>query len=328
MSPSFHGHQRAFLASWRQGAFGRRAAAGLAQPTVRARVEALERSLGTGALHRSAQAPAHDQARALGEHARAMPTRRTPSCAQPAAPLERPRARSRARAAVVSEMVGMEVLPADAGGASRQAPGLVVELDLSNASATSPSRGGRRGADAPAQPRHPGRTPVGEVPLGIFAHVDYLAARALRVDRRPAGHDVIGPTRQPRLAGGSRRSCRRRARPDSCANEQHPAQLACCPRGPRHRRGAAALVSPIRASARASRVELASLPLWLVTHRSLRALPRVRATLDHLAQELPYCSRRGARQAERRPSTTTRDRLAAVGQDRRPRLLETGRLSR
>jgi DNA-binding transcriptional LysR family regulator len=189
-----------------------------------------------------------------------------------------------------SEMVGMEVLPPMLARLRARHPGLVVELDLSNASANL----AEQEADVAVR-MHPPRQDtlvarrVGEVPLGLFAHVDYLATRGAPTSTDDlAGHDVIGPERgspdwrvvEALLPPAARDRIVVRT-------SSHPAQLACARAG----LGIAVVQRPVGlADPRLAPVlpgfELAALPLWLVTHRSLRALPRVRATLDHLAQEI------------------------------------------
>ncbi len=281
--------QRAFLAVLEEGSLSAAARRlGLAQPTVRARVEALERGLGTVLFTRSAQGllPT-DQARALQEHARAMAHASDAFLRAAAAP---PGEVAGAVRLSVSEFVGVEVLPPMLARLRARHPGLVVELDLSDASANL----AEQEADLAVR-MHPPRQDtlvarkLGEVRLGLFAHRDYLAARGTPETLDDfAAHDVIGPDR---------------ATPDWRLAEtilppvvldrivvrtgSHPAQLACARAG----LGIVVVQRPVGlADPRLAPVlpgfELAALPLWLVTHRSLRALPRVRATLDHLAQEI------------------------------------------
>jgi DNA-binding transcriptional LysR family regulator len=285
--------QRAFLAVLEEGSLSAAARRlHLAQPTVRARVEALERSLGTVLFTRSAQGllPT-DQARALGEHARAMAHASDAFLRAAAAPPgTRPGEVAGAVRLSVSEMVGVEVLPPMLARLRARHPGLVVELDLSNASANL----AEQEADVAVRMHAPRQDTLvarrlGEVPLGLFAHRDYLAARGAPESIADlARHDVVGPDR-----GSPDWRVVEAILPPAARDRivvrtgSHPAQLACARAG----LGIAVVQRPLgladpRLLPVLPDVDLASLPLWLVTHRSLRALPRVRATLDHLAQEL------------------------------------------
>ncbi len=281
--------QRAFLAVLEEGSLSAAARRlGLAQPTVRARVEALERGLGTVLFTRSAQGllPT-DQARALQEHARAMAHASDAFLRAAAAP---PGEVAGAVRLSVSEMVGMEVLPPMLARLRERHPALTVELDLSDAIANL----AEQEADLAVRNNPPRQDTLvarklGEVPLSLFAHRDYLAARGTPASTDDlVTHDVIGPDRASpewRMAEAILPSVAL----DRIAvrTASHPAQLACARAG----LGIALIQKPIGlADPRLLPVlpgfEPATLPLWLVTHRSLRALPRVRATLDHLAQEL------------------------------------------
>lgn len=278
--------QRAFLAVLEGGslsAAGR--ALGLAQPTVRARIEALERSLGTVLFTRGPQGllPT-DQARALGDHVRAMAHASDAFLRAASAP---PGAVAGIVRLSVSEFVGVAVLPPMLRALRERHPGLVIEVELSDAAANLPEQE----ADIAVR-MHPPRQEalvvrrVGEIPLGLFAHRDYVARRGLPGTPEDLGaHDMIGPDRSPadhRLAQAALPPAalgRMMVRLDS-----HPAQLAAVRAG----LGIAVVQRPVgRADPDLVPVlpdlPLPALPVWLVAHRDLRALPRVRATLDHLA---------------------------------------------
>lgn len=288
--------QRVFLAVMEGGSLSAAARTlGLAQPTVRARLEALERSLGAALFIRSNQGllPT-DHARALHGHAQAMDHASRSFLRAASSP---PGQASGTVRLSVSEMVGIEVLPAMLVGLRARHPGLAVEVDLSNAAANI----AEQAADvavrmvAPSQDTLVARK-VGSIALGMFAHRDYLAARGVPQTMDDlAAHDFIGPDRSML----DRRAVESRLPPAIAARillrtDSHPAQLAFA------RAGLGIAISQ-QALGRADRrllpvlpalaaKLLPDLPVWLVTHRDLRHEPRVRAVFDHLAAEFAaYC---------------------------------------
>lgn len=279
--------QRAFLAVLEEGSLSRAARRmGVAQPTMRARIEALERALGTTLFTRSVRGlQPTEQARALGESARAMArasdafTRAASSPPGEAAGVVR---------LSVSEFIGVEVAPAMLAELRARHPNLIVELVLSNASANLVEQE----VDVAVR-MHPVRQEaliarkVASIPLGLFAHVDYLARRGEPSSLKDlASHDLIGPDRAPAdleraaaILPGVARS-RFVVRTDS-----HPAQLAAARAG----LGVAVVQRPVGLADPRLRPVLAeltvgSLETWVVTHENLRKLPRVSAVFDHLAQ--------------------------------------------
>jgi DNA-binding transcriptional LysR family regulator len=281
--------QRAFLAVLEEGSLSAAARRlGVAQPTMRARIEALERALGTALFTRSSQGllPT-EQARALHDHARAMAHASDAFLRAAAAP---PGEVAGAVRLSVSEMVGLEVLPPLLVDLRAAHPRLALELDLSNASADL----SRQEADLAVR-MHPPRQDtlvarkVGEVALGLFAHPDYLARRGTPRSLDDLGtHDIIGPDRAVADRGVAEAvlpgllPARALLRTDS-----HPAQLALARAG----LGIAVAQRPLGlADARLRPVlpylVVASLPLWIVTHRDLRQVPRVRVLFDHLVTRL------------------------------------------
>ena len=286
--------QRAFLAILEDGSLSAAARRlGLAQPTVRARLEALERALGTVLFTRSSQGLLPTEAaRALHEHVRAMAHA---SDAFLRAAAAAPGEVAGAVRLSVSEFVGLEVLPPLLLELRRRHPGLAIELAISNASANL----AEQEADVavrmhpPSQDTLVGRK-LGEVALGLFAHRDYLARRGvpLSIDEL-ALHDVVGPDRS-----GPDRLLAEQVLPAAALGrvvlrtDSHPAQLALARAG----LGVAVVQRPVgladpRLLPVLPDLVVATLPIWLVTHRSLRALPRVRATLDHLAAALTRYAR-------------------------------------
>lgn len=296
--------QRAFLAVLDGGSLSAAARAlGVAQPTVRARLEALERALGTVLFTRSSQGlvpTAH--ARTLHEHVQAMD--HASKAFLRVAPAERGQVGGTVRLSV-ADMVGVEVLPFMLQGLRARHPALVIEMELSNRSANI----SEQEADiavrmhAPSQESLVARK-VGDIPLSLFAHRAYIDARGMPSTLEDlATHDLIGPDRSAadhrmaRAALSRAASGRLMIRTDS-----HPAQLAAA-------RAGLGLVVTHRPLGMADpslvpvlpELVVATLPVWLVTHRNLRQQARVRVTLDQLAKGFAsYCDGRGARFVEER----------------------------
>lgn len=280
--------QRAFLAVLDGGSLSAAARSlGWAQPTVRARIEALEHALECVLFTRSPGGlTPTDQARVLGPHVRAM---RFASDAFRRAASAPPGEIAGTVRLAVSEFVGLEVLPPMLARLRAEHPGLAVEVDLSNASTD------LMGQEADVAVRmYPPRQgalvarKVGAVPLSFFANRDYAARRGLPVNADElAHHDLIGPDRARAdlaLAEGIAPALSRERlvlRTDS-----HPAQLAAVRAG----LGIGVVQRPVgHADPRLVPVLpdliVAELGYWIVTHEDLRAVPRVRAAFDHLVEE-------------------------------------------
>jgi DNA-binding transcriptional LysR family regulator len=279
--------QRAFLAVLEEGSLSAAARRmGVAQPTIRARIQALERALGTVLFTRSVRGLVPtEQARTLGDSARAMA--RASETFVRAASAEPGKVAGVVRLSV-SEFVGIEVLPAMLADLRRRHRDLIVEVELSNRSANLLEQE----VDIAVRmhpPRHEAllMRKAASIPLGLFAHSDYLAARgAPETLADLAAHDLIGPDRAPadsELAATLFPEIDRSRfviRTDS-----HPAQLAAVRAG----LGVAVVQRPIGLSDPRLRPVLPELPIprldtWIVTHEDLRELPRVRAVFDHLAE--------------------------------------------
>jgi DNA-binding transcriptional LysR family regulator len=280
-------NQRAFLAVLEEGSLSAAARRlGVAQPTLRARIETLERALGTMLFTRSVRGLVPtEQARALGDSARAMA--RASEAFVRAASAQPSEVGGVVRLSV-AELVGIEVLPAMLADLHKRHPRLIVEVELSNASANVLEQE----VDIAVR-MHPPRQEalvarrVASIPLGLFAHVDYLSARGLpETIADLAHHDLIGSDRSLaerqmtlRLLPGID-SSRFVVRTDS-----HPAQLAAARAG----LGIAVVQRPIglsdpRLQPVLPELAIPSLDAWIVTHQDLRELPRVRALFDHLAE--------------------------------------------
>ncbi|MEA3390701.1 MAG: LysR family transcriptional regulator [Pseudomonadota bacterium] len=287
--------QRAFLAAIEEGSLsGAARRLGVAQPTVRARIEALERALGTVLFTRSVNGLAPtEQARALAAPARAMAKASEAFVRTASASPDEIAGSVRVS---VSEFVGIEVIPAMLASLREAHPGIVIELSLSNIAADLLEQE----VDIAVRMHQPRQEAlvarkVGAIPLGLFAHRDYLARRGKPTSAADLlAHDMIGPDRarsdlqlatalHPELTRG-----RFVARTDS-----HPAQLALARAG----LGIAVIQRPIgRADPTLVEVlpdlEVAALDTWIVTHENLRNLPRVRAVFDHLVKAFTRFGRR------------------------------------
>lgn len=280
--------QRTFLAVLEEGSLSAAARRlGVAQPTVRHRLEALEKALGTVLFIRSAGGLAPtEQARALAPHARAMALASDAFVRTASAPPGEVAGTVRVS---VSEFVGVEVLPAMIGRLRASHPGLAVEIVLSNQASD------LLGQEADIAVRmHPPRQgglvarKVGAIPLGLFAHRDYATRRGLPATLSElVEHELIGPDRARAdlaLAQALHPALSRRnfvVRTDS-----HPAQFAAVRAG----LGIGVVQRPVGLADPAlvpvlPDLVLAELATWIVAHEDLRRLPRVRTAFDHLAGE-------------------------------------------
>lgn len=277
--------QRAFLAVLEEGSLSAAARRmGVAQPTMRARIEALEQALGTVLFTRSVRGLVPtEQARALGDTARAMARASDAFVRAASAP---PGEIAGVVRVSVSDIVGIELLPTILAGLRERHPRLIIEIVTSNASANLLEQE----ADLAIRMYPPRQDAlvarkVRPIPLRLFAHKDYLTRRGIpHTVEDLAGHDLIGPDRSPAdlafaaaLFAGLPRN-RMLIRTDS-----HPAQLAAARAG----LGIAIVQRPIGQSDPRLREVLPDLPIalletWIVTHEDLRNVPRVRVVFDCL----------------------------------------------
>ncbi|GGF54914.1 LysR family transcriptional regulator [Azorhizobium oxalatiphilum] len=290
-------NQRAFLAVLTGGSLSAAARAlGVAQPTVRRRLEALEQALGTPLFTRSpAGLMPTDAARALGPHAEAM--------ASAAAAFQRAasgpgKALEGTVRITASEIVGAEVLPAMLADLSARHPALAFEVQLSNRTQDLM----RQEADIAVRMVRPAQAAlrikrVGVVRLGLFASADFVTRHGTpRTLGELAAFPIIGPDRlgeelkQIVDALGVDVARALRYRTDS-----HLAQLSAI------RAGAGIGLCQVALAARAPCLvpvlpELFShgLETFLAMHADLGRVRRVRVTFDHLAQALKaYCAEPG-----------------------------------
>lgn len=275
--------QRIFLAVLEEGSLaGAARRLGLSHPTVRSRIETLEKALGTVLFTRSVNGLTPTQtAEALREPARAM--------ALASALFVRQASASGGEIAgtvriSVPEFMGIEVIPAMLARLHETIPAIRIELSLSNLPADILAQE----VDVAVRTVEPKQDALvarkaAAIPLGLFASPAYVERCGL-----PAGvedlvrHEFLGPDRNPAdLAFAERVGLRREQlvlRTDS-----HPAQLAAA------RAGLGVAVAQVPAGERDPRLVrllpdfvVAVLDTWIVTHENLARVPRVRAVFDSL----------------------------------------------
>jgi DNA-binding transcriptional LysR family regulator len=282
-APSWDMYQT-FLAVLRSGSLSAAARdLGISQPTARRHVEALEVALGAVLFTRSATGllPT-DAARAalpLAEEMQASARALERSLSAQAGPVA---GRVRLTASLV---MAQEVLPATLAALAVRHPGLSVELSATNAIENLH----RRDADIALRVTPPLQDglvarKLGEVGLGLFASPAYAQANGL--PQTPADlpdHALIGEDRgqafAAALAAAGIGTGRLRL---ALRSDNDAVQLAML------RAGAGIGVCQVPLAARHGLVRAlpgfrATMPVWLVMHEDLRAVPRVRAVFDHLA---------------------------------------------
>jgi DNA-binding transcriptional LysR family regulator len=280
--------QRAFLAVLEEGSLSAAARRlQVTQPTVRARLEALESTLGSKLFTRSVRGLVPTaQARALGEAARAMARASQAFERSASAPPDEIAGVVRLS---VSDFIGVAVLPAMLARLRQRHPALILEIEMSNLAAnlleqevdmavhmTPPRQAALVARKVPA------------IALGFYAHVDYLAARGTPGTLEDLNHhDLIGPDRSAmdldviaQLLPGLDRK-RFTLRMDS-----HPAQLAALRAG----LGIGVIQRAIgdrdpTLLAVLPEFDIGALETWIVIHEDLRDIPRIRAVFEHLVAE-------------------------------------------
>jgi DNA-binding transcriptional LysR family regulator len=283
---------RAFLGVLREGSLsGAARALGVAQPTVGRHVAALEAALGLVLFTRSQTGLLPTEAAfALRPHAQAMEST--------AAALERAASGLRDGADAVagtvrisvSDIVGVEVMPAIVADLARRHPALKVELVLSNRVQDLL----QREADiavrmtAPRQEQLVARR-VGAIELGFHAHPGYLERRGMPATLDDlAAHTLIGYDRPTPFVRQAAKTLPGYARDRiTLRTDSDVAQLALI------RAGAGIGVCQVPLAARApalvrvlADVFAFRLDTWVTMHEDLRASPRCRAAFDALVAGL------------------------------------------
>jgi DNA-binding transcriptional LysR family regulator len=281
----------AFLAVMRGGSLSAAARSlGVAQPTVRRQIEALEAQLGVvlftrgpnGLVPTELATGTLPHAEALAASARAI-VRSLSGGTDPD--------RGTVRIAC-SEIVGVEVLPPMLAVLSVAHPQLQLELSLSNRNEDLL----RRDADVAVRMVRPTQQGlvtrrVGAIPLGFFATEDYLARRGTPATLSDLleGHALVGADRTRDLIDALEHlGLSTRPRDFTLRSDSDLAQLAAV------RAGLGIGVAQVPIAARDPRlrrvVPALTLPLetWVVMHEDLRGVPRIRRVFDHLAEHLGH----------------------------------------
>jgi DNA-binding transcriptional LysR family regulator len=280
--------QRAFLAVLETGSLsGAARRLGVAQPTVRHRIEALERFLGVVLFSRSTGGLVPtEQARSLGAHVRSMASASEAFVRAASAPPDRIAGTVRISAA---EMFGVEVLPAMLAALRAKHPALAIELSVSNESEDVLSQE----VDIAIRMHPPVQASliakrVGFVPISFFAHRDYVKRRGepATIAELP-DFDLIGSDRSSadlQLAAKLSGTLKRRS--FAFRTDSHAAQLAAIRAG---------LGIGITHTVIGNRdpllvrilpeVTFYRFETWIVMHEDLRQVARIRAASNHLVEE-------------------------------------------
>ena len=277
---------RSFLAVLREGSLsGAARVLGMTQPSLGRHIRELEASLGVPLFSRASHGliPT-DAAIELRLHAETMAAAAASVLRAASGAKDELRGVVRITAA---EVMGVEVLPPILAAMRRRFPGIIVELSTTNRTENLL----RRDADIAVRSAPPDQDAlvarkVCVIPLGLFAHPDYLAAAG-----RPktladlARHALIGYDEEPPYV--------RNARPlglpyerglFSLRTDNDLAALAAIRAG----FGIGVCQAPL--AQRSGLVRLFSkavdlpLPVWVVMHEDQRASRRIRAVFDHLAE--------------------------------------------
>lgn len=281
--------QRAFLAVLREGSLsGAARALGVAQPTIRRRIERLEAAVGAPLFLRAPGGlTPTERAEALMVHAETMALAADAFERSASADVGRIAGSVRVSA---SEVIAIEVLPAIIQPLMAAHPDLTIELSASNRNEDLL----RREADIavrmvpPVQEALVARR-IGTIPLGLHARADYLAVRGMPASLADTGaHSLIGPARDsPILRDLNARGLLPEVADFAFRSDSDVAQLAAV------RAGVGIGVCQIPLGKRDPALvhllpEAFSYPLetWVVTHEDLRNVARVRAVFDCLVDGL------------------------------------------
>lgn len=280
--------QRAFLAVIDEGSLSAAARRlGIAQPTVRRRIEELEAQLGAPLFTRSPSGLLPmERARTLAEHARAMAMAADAFVRSASADAHEVAGTVRISA---SDVIAIEVLPAILAELMRAHPALVIELSPSNRNEDLL----RREADvavrmvAPRQEALVARR-IGVVALGLHAHPAYLAhAGAPATLAELSRHRLIGvESDSPLLRMLQDMGFAVGIEDFGFRSDNDLAQLAAiraglgigfCQTGLGKRDGLVRLLPE---------APIFDLETWVVCHEDLRNVARVRAVFDALVAGL------------------------------------------
>lgn len=280
--------QRAFLAVMTEGSLSAAARRiGVAQPTVRRRIEELEVEIGAPLFTRSPSGLLPTaRAALLAEHARAMALAADAFARSASGEASEIAGRVRISA---SDVVAVEVLPPILAGLMHRHPDLVIELSPSNRNEDVL----RREADVAVRMVAPQQEAlvaqrIGAIALGLHAHPAYLEARGTpRSAEAARGHVLVGVEHDTPVL----RALQAKGLPirrDDCAfrSDSDLAQLAAI------RAGLGIGICQVPLAARDGLVRLLpdqfgfDMETWVVCHEDLRGVARVRAVFDALVAGL------------------------------------------
>lgn len=280
---------RSFAAVVRAGSLSAAARQlGLTQPTVGRHIDALEQALGTALFTRAPQGllPT-DTALDLLPHAQAMEAAAAALERAASGESEQPRGAVRLAA---SEVVGSEVLPAMLTRFHERFPEVAVELVTSSRMSNLLTRE----ADLAVRMARPEQGAlvaqrVGEVPIRLYAHRDYAARHGLpeSVAQLPS-HTAVGfDADLPMLQTLARSGLPLTRESFGFRSDDQLAQLAALRAG----FGIGGVQVAVAQGDRRllpvlPQLTLMKLEVWLVMHRDLRAVRRLRLLFDHLREEL------------------------------------------
>lgn len=284
MQPSWESLQ-AFYAVLETGSLSAAARRlGVAQPTVRSRIDALEHTLSTVLFARTAAGlMPTDQARAMGVHAAAMAM--AAEALSRTASGEPDRVTGTVRVSV-SEFVGAVVLPPMLVGLRQAHPGLSIEVVPSNDA----SDLGALEADIAVRMYLPNQDglvarKVGTIDLGFYAHRDYISRCGMPASLDAlTDHALIGPDRSTRdLALAESVAQGFDVRRMAIRSDSHMTQFAAIRAGA----GIGVVQRPVGDEdpdlvSVLPMLTVASMDTWIVVHRDLRQLPKIRAAYDWL----------------------------------------------
>ncbi|SSS42986.1 transcriptional regulator, LysR family [Acinetobacter baumannii] len=281
--------QKFFLVVLEEGSFSAAARKlGVTQPTVRTRIEHLEHQLGTVLFSRSVHGlKPTEHALALEVPARAMQRASDYFMRTASAPLNLIAGSVRVS---VSDFLGTMVLPQLLSKFRLLYPEVNIELSLNNSSANLLEQE----ADLAIRMYPPVQEAlvakkIGEVPLGLYAHRDYIQRKGNPTcleDLRQ--HDLIGPDRNLleremiRMLLPELKNEQFKIRTDS-----HPAQFSAV----KAALGIGFIQCPIANQCQEliqviPDLEVHRYDLWLVIHEDFRQIPKIRTLFDYLAQAL------------------------------------------
>jgi DNA-binding transcriptional LysR family regulator len=285
--------QQAFLAVLESGSLSAAARRlSLSQPTVRHRIESLEKALGQPLFTRGVNGlTPTDEARLLADYVRRMAFASDAFCRAVGSDSG---ALSGTVRLSVAEFVGIEVIPPMLVPLRERHPGLEIELVLSNVMADVL----HQEADIAVRMHPPEQDALvcqhaGRIAMGFFASPTYIETHGLpsRLEEL-RDHALIGSDKTPadrQWMAGLAEQIGGRVR-FAFRTDSHPAQLAAV------RAGLGIGIVQVPVGARGlirvlPDVILQQLDAWIVAHEDLRRSPRIDAVFRHLVTAFrSYCA--------------------------------------